>query len=321
VKLARSLEAFDSLRVLVGSIKSCIPILLWAAIVLFLFQVVTGMFLTSVLMEFVEDPEQPLEPRMAVFGFFGTFSRSTLTMWELTLGNYAGVCRVLVDDVNELYGFFIVLYKLIVGFAMVRVISGVFLHETFKTAASDDDLMVVQKMRAQHVHGSKMKRFMRKADSSGDGSLQREELKKVLCNPKMKTWFAAQELDVTDADLLFDLLANGDDEITGPELVGGIARLKGPARSIDLYALMHMTSCLEVTMKSVLEEVAAVKTGMVQHSSKGQRKTLFSADSIIFDDGRQSLRPARTTLHPEVKSCQIGVSSCEVEHHPVSLVL
>jgi len=93
---------------------------------------------------------------------------------------------------------------------------------------------------------------------------------KFFVNPTMKTWLAAQELDVAGVDLSFDMLDNGDGQITGPELIGCIVRLKGPARSMDLHGVMHMISCLESSVKEVLEEVVAVKTGMVHHSSQGQ---------------------------------------------------
>merc|ERR1712107_76232 len=121
-------------------------------------------------------------------------------------GNYAGICRTLMNDVSEVYGYIVTLYKVVVGFAIIRVISGVFLIETFRSAASDDELMVVQKKRTQSRHARKMARLLREADESNDGFLQRDELKKVLSNHEVKTWLGAQELDVDDVDLLFDLL-------------------------------------------------------------------------------------------------------------------
>merc|ERR1712007_51981 len=158
VKLVKRMEAFDSLRVLFGSLCACGPVFLWSVLVLFLLQVVVGLSLGGFLSDFIADSDNPIDARISVFTYFGTFSRCILTMWELTLGNYAGICRTLVNDVHELYGYAIVLYKVVVGFAVIKVISGVFLHETFKTAASDDELMIVQKKRLQEKHGRKMKR-------------------------------------------------------------------------------------------------------------------------------------------------------------------
>lgn len=166
-------------------------------------------------------------------------------MWEVTLGNYAAISRTLVNDVSELYGYVITVYKVVVGFAIIRVISGVFLHETFKTAAMDDELMIVQKRRTQQKHARKMARLMKEADESNDGCLQREELKTILSYRDVKTWLAAQELDVEDVDLLFDLLDGGDGSISTTELTKGVARLKGAAKSMDMHGLMHMTTAIK----------------------------------------------------------------------------
>jgi len=232
------------LRVLFGSIGACGPVFIWSILVLCIFQMVVGLTLLSFLSNYINNEDNPIETRTLVFAYFGTFSRSIITMWELTLGNYAAICRILVDNVSELYGFVITAYKITVGFAVIKVISGVFLHETFKTASSDDDLMIVQKKRLQQKHARKMDRLMKQADESGDGALDRDELKKILSMSDVKIWLAAQELEVEDVDLLFDLLDDGDGTISAQELTKGVARLKGSAKSIDLVGLMHMTSAL-----------------------------------------------------------------------------
>merc|ERR1712137_417465 len=206
----------------------------------------------------------------AVFGYFGTYTRTFLSMWELTIGNYASICNLLINDVSEWYGHGILLYKVTVGFAVVKVITGVFLHETFKTANTDDELMVLQKRRAQHKHKRKMQRFMREADADMDGNIQRGELREILADADVLTWLAAQGLEVADVDLLFELLDGGDGQISQGELTTGIARLKGPARSIDLFGLMHMTSFIQAHINELCTELDVIKTmitnaGFVPH--------------------------------------------------------
>jgi len=156
-----------------------------------------------------------------------------------------------MEDVSEWLCLFALVYKLVVGFAVIRIISGVFLHETFKSAATDDVLMVMQKKRLMEKHARKMRRFVQKADLSGDGGLSREEFKDVLKSEDVRAWFAAQELDAGDADLLFSLLDNGDSTLTAEELVVGVSRLKGAARNIDLHGLMHMVAVLLQSKASV----------------------------------------------------------------------
>jgi len=168
-----------------------------------------------------------------------------ITMFELTLGNWIPVCRFLMENIDHWYGCVIILYKMVVGFAVIRVISGVFLHETFKSAASDDELMIMQKKRIQQKHTQKMEKFLRDADSSGDGGLSKDEFRDILQSGDVKVWFAAQDLDAGDADYLYDLLDDGDGNLTVGELIAGVARLKGAARSIDLFGLMHLVANLD----------------------------------------------------------------------------
>ena len=131
--------------------------------------------INSLVTNYMESPQNPEELRIQMFGYFGTFSLSMITMTELTLGNFIPVTRFLSLTVGEFYGYIVLTYKMIVGFAIVRIIGGIFLHETFKTVASDNELMIVQRRRAMVKHEAKMKHFLKQADTSGDGLVSHEE--------------------------------------------------------------------------------------------------------------------------------------------------
>lgn len=105
----------------------------------------------------------------------------------------------------------------------------------------DDVLMVRQKERAANLHRAKMARLMREADAGNvDGTISREEWRKLVSDPQIKLWLASMELDAGDADHLFTLMdQQTDGEMTLDELVGGVNRLKGAARSLDLITLMR----------------------------------------------------------------------------------
>merc|ERR1712176_1387821 len=139
-----------------------------------------ALFFNSMLGDFIEDESHPEEDRLQTYLYFGTFSRAMITTFELALANWGPICHFLVDNVGEWYGHVILLYKLGVGFAVVNVISGVFLHETFKVASSDDELMVVQKKRNNKKHVVKMKKLLQEADASSDGRIQRAEFHDVM---------------------------------------------------------------------------------------------------------------------------------------------
>merc|ERR1712007_68098 len=101
--------------------------------------------------------------------------------------------------------------------------------------------MVVQKRRAQQKHQKRMSRFFDAA--AVDGFIQQENFERLLSNKNVRTWLSAMDVDVgPDASLLFHLLDDGDNRLSGDELVKGVARLKGGAKSLDLIGLMYMTS-------------------------------------------------------------------------------
>jgi len=256
MRLVKKMHAMDSLQVLVGSIKACAIVAFWSATVLAMIFVLAGFILNASVEAFMKNEDNSLEARRAVFGYFGTFTRTFLTMYELSLGNWAPCTRLLVEEVNEFYTGFILLFRYLVGFAMVRVMTGVFLHETFQVAALDDDLMVVQKARMISRYQEKMSTFMKVADDSDDGIIERAEFISALSQKQVRTWVAAMDLEVGDLDVLFDFLDSDDGGgLTQPELVAGFTRLKGPARSIDVIGLTYKIAYLQDHIADLTENV------------------------------------------------------------------
>merc|ERR1719171_1610924 len=164
-----------------------------------------------------------------------------LTMFEITLGNWMPPCRVVFEHVSEAYMLFALVHKFLIGFSVVSVITGVFIQETFKVATNDDQIMVAQREMQVKTHTKKMSRLFKKADESGDGLLNRAEFEALIDDPATKLWLSAMDLDVNDATTLFELLdgaLSGPGQISAADLVQGSAKLKGPARSIDLMTMM-----------------------------------------------------------------------------------
>merc|ERR1712007_346167 len=170
---------------------------------------------------------------LTVWEDWGTFTRAMITMFDITFANHSPATWRLVEYVSEWWALFLLVYKFVIGFAMVRVISGVFLHETFKTAEGNDDLMTLQKRRKKERHARKMRKLLSQADKNHDGELDVEELKILFENEEMRIWLAAQELETDDIETLFNLLDSAKDGVvTYGDLVKGVGRLKGTARSI-----------------------------------------------------------------------------------------
>lgn len=241
LKLAKKIEGFDSLYLMTTAVRGSASSLMWSCLLLFLFQIIVALFVHSILANwYLSNNNRPLDERQEVFAYWGSFTRSILTTFEMTLADFPEPCRMLSEYVSEWFMVFFIAHKLTIGFAVIGVINGVFIQETFKVATTDDQLMIRQRERMVKTHAQKMERLFEAADGSGDGLVDVEEFQATLREPDVQTWLASMDLDVEDAGVVFQLVdADGDGRLTAEELVAGVSRLMGDARNLDLLVLMR----------------------------------------------------------------------------------
>jgi len=266
VKLARTVQGFDALAVMTTSLHGSIHALIWVAVLLVLVQMTFALLLSQVLLFYIEDESQPLDDRKAIFEYFGNFTRAMLSMFEITLGNWPPVARLLQEKVNPWFVIFSIGHKIIFGFACLAVINGVFMQETFKVAQQDDQIMLRTVETKKNAHRRKMKMFFQHANEDEDNILSIEEWKEVIAEEKVKHWFAAQGLSISDPELLWKILdTSGDRELDLEELIQGTARLQGPAKSLDLAILNLEHKTLQEQMKELSQNVELLRqqTGLL----------------------------------------------------------
>jgi Ca2+-binding EF-hand superfamily protein len=238
LRLIRKVRLFDSLYLMTTAMRGSFSVLLWSVVLLSLVQMLLALFLQSLLEVYILDEQKPEAARFQVFKFYGTFSRTMLTMFEMTLGNWMPPCRALVENVNEWWMLFSLFHKMVIGFSVVSVITSVFIQETFKVATIDDKIMVMSKERARKTHLRKMRSLFEHMDQDGSGTIDANEFQTVLADSELRTWLSAMELDVRDDGQLFELLdVDGDGELSLGEIVDGVSRLKGAARNYDVVHL------------------------------------------------------------------------------------
>lgn len=141
------------------------------------------------------------------------------------------------DENGEMWGYFFIVWRCFCGFAVVQVIGSVFIQNTFKVASRDEDVMIQEKQKASEAYLKHLGNLFTDLDESGDGQISKEEFEAALLQPRIRHWFAALEIDVSDLPKLFMMLDDGDGQISKEEFLGGLKKVKGPALSIDMLAL------------------------------------------------------------------------------------
>jgi hypothetical protein len=254
VRIVRALRAqtlVDSLRLLVVSIQASCNTLCISLLVLLLIQSVAGMLLSQLVEPYINDVGRPEELRREVFAYYGTFWRSMVTMFEITFANWVPTCRLLLDNVSEWFGLFFMIYRCVVGFAMLSVIQAVFIQQTMKSAQLDEDFMIQQKSREKQAYARKLLKVFTTLDTSGDGYLSWDEFEGLFTDPRMKLLLSTLEVDVHDLQMLFKTLDDGDNQIAPAEFVEGLQRMKGPAKALDLLMLSKAVHRIEAKLHGV----------------------------------------------------------------------
>ncbi|CAE7022114.1 unnamed protein product, partial [Symbiodinium sp. CCMP2456] len=202
------------------------------------------------------DASQSEEVRHLIYRYYGTFSYTILTMFEVIFANWPIPCRVLVDHVDEWYSIFFIIYRCGVGFCVLNVVGAVFVQQTMKLAADDNDLFLQQQTRAAEAYTKKIKDVFTKLDMSGEGYIYMEEFVEILNTPTMSHFMAKLELESTDLLSLFKLIDVDDSgQVSLEDFMTGCQRLKGPAKSVDLALLLAHTARLNCKVDNVLQLV------------------------------------------------------------------
>jgi len=141
----------------------------------------------------------------------------------------------------EFAGLFILCYNILVTFAVVRVITAMFLKATLAAANTDDGHLNELKEKERSEYVELLKAAMESADIAGD-TLTREELSLLNQLPRMRDWLIEVGVTEVQQDMLFDALDKGDGKISYADFMAAIERMSGPNSSAaDMVVQLYQT--------------------------------------------------------------------------------
>jgi hypothetical protein len=234
-KIFRTMSYFSSLRLLISSFIRSLASLFWSLVVMFLLLLIFAIFLCQALHDFIVDERNDLATRIWVNRMYGSGHRAMYTAFEMTFsGCWPNYVRRVIEEVNHFYAIFFLLYIAVIFFGMIRVISALFLKETLAQASHDTEMMVLERQRRGQKLRRELEDLFDEADLAGNGSLALEEWDALLSHPKVVIFLRELGIEAEDAHMLFDLLHDGDGNLTKKDFVNGVSKLKGEARAQDL---------------------------------------------------------------------------------------
>eukprot|EP00927_Polykrikos_kofoidii_P031186 TRINITY_DN26854_c0_g1_i1.p1 TRINITY_DN26854_c0_g1~~TRINITY_DN26854_c0_g1_i1.p1 ORF type:complete len:577 (+),score=94.03 TRINITY_DN26854_c0_g1_i1:48-1733(+) len=265
VRFMKFSSLMDNMLLLVKCLAASVGVLAWSLCILVVVQCVAGVLVSQAVFPYLLDSSQPVNTRTLVFGYYGTFSRSMLTMFEITFANWAPPCRVLVDNISEAFTTFFLVYRCLVGFCVLNVVQAVFLQQTMKVAQEDTDVMIMQKKRAHSCWSNKLAMVFSHLDCSGDGFITRQEFADMLMEQETRLMMQSLDIEIFDMELLFRVLAGEDSVITIDEFIDGAARIKGSAKAIETIQILEELRAIQESVGVIEKEMSFVT--QLRHSS------------------------------------------------------
>lgn len=251
VRLMKMSAVLEAPRSILRCIAACFTTLFWSLSLLVVIQCIFAMLLMHAVEAHLKNDEIDQDGRIAVFRYYGTFSRTMLTMFEVLFANWVPSCRILVESVSEWFSLAFILYRCLIGFAVLNVVNAVFIQQTMKVAQADQEYIIMQKQKANQQLVDSLQRLFLELDSSGDGLLTWEEFSVIMTDPRMAALVASIEVEAHDLELLFKLLDDGDGEVQREEFSQGVLSIKGPAKALDVAHLLSIGKRLEKKLDSL----------------------------------------------------------------------
>lgn len=281
LKIFQSMSSFDSLFLLIKAISASLHALVWSFLLLLVVQVSSALFLNQMLRDSLNDNTKDLEIRDRLFEYFGTFSRSMVTMFEITLSNWVPSCRFLFENVSESFFWFFLVYRCMFCFCALKVIAAVFITETNKVMANDAELTVLKTQREKASFTAQLLKVLREIDCDGNGSVTKAELSKFMADSDMSLLLSTIGLEKSDVENIFHFIQE-DGRCDAEKLVMKVVALRGQSNKIDFENLL---AAVRLTEERVIAAVL------------NQQITLWHDMKRTIVDQQDTLNPTCKPVH------------------------
>lgn len=238
LRIVRLFRLFRELHTIILSIAGSVRSLCSTGVLLLMILYTAGAYFTQVVTyHFAELPEgwqsdSLSEGERILMLHFGTLGASALTLFQaITNGiSWQTVTLPLMTYCSPWAVVFFCVYIAFVIFALMNLVTGVFVESALETVKNEKDLMLLDQVRL----------LFHKTDTGGTGEVSWQQFSDRLEDPMMQAYFEAIDSDSEEAKQIFLLIdSENTGHINAEQFISGCFRLRGPAKAVDLASFMH----------------------------------------------------------------------------------
>lgn len=239
VRILRVVRFFYELRMMVSSTFKSLKPFLWAMCLILLLMYMFSVHLVQTVTE--HRLEHPTEDLTIMVDMFGSLHMSMMTLFQCISGGLSWrEAWVELYRISWSYSITLGLFVSFVVFAVLNIVTGIFVGSAMQSAQEDQDVIIADEMNETNSYAQSMLKIFIEADVDNSGYLDLEEFEKHLEDHRVRAYLHYLGLDPDEAKGLFKLLDLGNDGKVGrKEFVLGCMRLKGPAKNVDMATLLY----------------------------------------------------------------------------------
>jgi len=277
LRLVRVVHLFRELRTMIGSIGNSIKSLFWTVLLLFLMIYVVAVCITQIVTFYAEVRPDMLAEGSDLGAHFSSIFLAIFALFGSITGgvDWQSVAQPLLDEIGWPIALLFSLYICFAVFAMLNVVTGIFVESALQGAKAEKDENLAQDVRGAF-----------KIEEGIDTVFRREDLEQQLAENTCLDKLREMNMSAHEMHELFSLIdVDEQNAIDAEDFVDGCLRLNGPPKAIDvatlMYTLQRQTRMWETLIPTHLMGVSSMNSmGIVDTSSRNSMGTVDTSDTI-----------------------------------------
>jgi hypothetical protein len=198
---------------------------------------------------------------------FGTMGKAMLSLYmAVTGGNDWSLYYEVISNAGGLYTGLYLFFTFFFIFAIVNILTGIFVEKAVVAASPDRDDMIIQQRRKARQDASEFRHMCQMLDAGHDGMITWEAFEGHMHDEVMVAYMASVGLEVHEVELFFKIVCGAADEgkVSIDRFVDGCMQMKGAATGIDVQKQLFEFSLLHEDVKSIHEDVKSFEVDVLK---------------------------------------------------------
>jgi len=265
VRVIRIMRFFRELRMMIFSTVNCLKSVVWIILFLFGLFYMFGVAFTQAVTSYLDNLEmRKLSEYSSLQLYFGTLDSSILALYMAMSGGQNW--HVYYDSLATMSGgeFWCLLYILYITFALfavVNIVTGVFVDTALQSSKNDREVVVQEELEQKQDYLKQLHQLLQAIDENSEGRITREVLQQAFKHETILAYFSHLKIDVPDAATLFDLLDfDQSGTIDLEEFLHGCYQLHGEATHLEAKMMQAEVRFMKENLIKLVDDMQKVHT-------------------------------------------------------------